>query len=157
MQKKYFSKYREPLLTIPDAITVQKDSYTWLLKDGLNDLFHEFSPIKDYSEKKFELEFLSFQLDPTKNDERHASENQISYETPLKINVRLTNKVLNQSKEQEIFLADFPLMTDHGTFVINGNERVVVPQLARSYGVFFTENELRGRKYFGAKIIPDNF
>ncbi|MBI2097636.1 MAG: DNA-directed RNA polymerase subunit beta [Candidatus Vogelbacteria bacterium] len=154
MEKKYFSKYQEPLLALPDLIRIQKDSYQWLASAGLKELFREFSPIKDYSEKKFELSFLDFALDPPKFDEHHAAENQLSYDTPLRVRVRLVNKIFKQEKEQEIFLADFPLMTDHGTFIINGNERVVVPQLARSYGVFFTENEIRGRKYFGAKIIP---
>ncbi len=154
MEKKYFSKYKEPLLNLPDVIKIQKDSYHWLAKEGLKDLFREFSPIKDYSEKKFELSFVDFALDEPKFDEHHAAVNQLSYDTPLRVRVKLVNKILKQEKEQEIFLTDFPLMTDHGTFIINGNERVVVPQLARSYGVFFTENELRGRKHFGAKIIP---
>ncbi|MEK7585070.1 MAG: DNA-directed RNA polymerase subunit beta [Patescibacteria group bacterium] len=154
MEKKYFSRYQEPLLNLPDVIKIQKDSYNWLKTEGLKDLFKEFSPIKDYSEKKFELSFVDFALDTPKFDEHYAAVNQLSYDTPLRVRVKVLNKILKQEKEQEIFLADFPLMTDHGTFVINGNERVVVPQLARSYGVFFTENELRGRKYFGAKIIP---
>ncbi len=152
--KKYFSGYRKPLLELPDLIKTQKASYRWLISDGLKELFKEFSPIRDYSEKKFDLEFTSFELDKPKFDEYHAAQNQLSYEVPLRVRVKLTNKILKQDKEQEIFLADFPLMTEHGTFVINGNERVVVPQLARSFGVFFTENELRNRKFFGAKIIP---
>lgn len=139
---------------MPDVIKTQRDSYNWLVTKGLKELFKEFSPIKDYSEKKFELSFNGFQVDEPKYDEYYATANQLSYETPLRVRVSLKNKILNQEKEQEIFLADFPVMTSHGTFIINGNERVVVPQLARSYGVFFTDNELRGRKYFGAKIIP---
>ncbi|HEY4476508.1 MAG TPA: DNA-directed RNA polymerase subunit beta [Candidatus Paceibacterota bacterium] len=154
LPKKYFSEYRPPLLPLPDLIEVQKSSYHWLTTSGLKELFREFSPIKDYSEKKFDLEFVSFDLDKPKFDEYHAAQNQLSYEAPLRVRVKLTNKILKQDKEQEIFLADFPLMTEHGTFIINGNERVVVPQLARSFGVFFTENELRNRKFFGAKIIP---
>ncbi|MEK7622128.1 MAG: DNA-directed RNA polymerase subunit beta [Patescibacteria group bacterium] len=154
LPKKYFSGYRPPLLELPDLIKIQKASYQWLITDGLKELFREFSPIKDYSEKKFELEFASFEVDQPKFDEYHAAQNQLSYEAPLRVRVKLVNKILKQEKEQEIFLADFPLMTEHGTFIINGNERVVVPQLARSFGVFFTENELRNRKYFGAKIIP---
>ena len=156
MEKKYFSQYQKPLLELPNLIKIQKDSYRWLLIDGLKDIFRDFSPIKDYSEKKFELSFLGFAIDPPRLDEYHAVLNQLSYDTPLRVRVKLVNKVLKQEKEQEIFMADFPLMTEHGTFVINGNERVVVPQLARSYGVFFTENEIRGRKYFGAKIIPSD-
>ncbi len=154
MQKKYFSKYHEPLAPMPNLVLAQIDSYKWLTKEGLGDLFREFSPIKDYSEKKFELEFVSFELDEPKFDEHYAKVNQLSYDAPLRVRVKLTNKIIGAEKEQEIFLADFPLMTDHGTFIINGNERVVVTQLARSFGVFFTELELRGRKYFGAKVIP---
>jgi DNA-directed RNA polymerase subunit beta len=152
--KKFFSDYRKPLLELPDLIKVQKASYRWLISDGLKEIFKEFSPIKDYSGKKFDLEFVNFDLDQPKFDEYHAAQNQLSYEAPLRVRVKLTNKILKQDKEQEIFLADFPLMTEHGTFIINGNERVVVPQLARSFGVFFTDNELRNRKFFGAKIIP---
>ncbi len=154
LPKKYFSNYRPPLLELPDLIKVQKASYQWLIGDGLKEIFREFSPIRDYSGKKFDLEFVSFDLDQPKFDEYYAAQNQLSYEAPLRVRVKLTNKILKQDKEQEIFLADFPLMTEHGTFIINGNERVVVPQLARSFGVFFTENELRNRKFFGAKIIP---
>ena len=154
LPKKYFSDYRPPLLRLPDLIEVQRASYEWLIGNGLKELFREFSPIKDYSGKKFELEFVNFDLDQPKFDEYYATQNQLSYEAPLRVRVKLINKILKQEKEQEIFLADFPLMTAHGTFVINGNERVVVPQLARSFGVFFTENELRNRKFFGAKIIP---
>ncbi len=135
-------------------IAVQQDSYDWLIKKGLPELFAEFSPIKDYSEKKFELYFDKLTLEAPKFDERHAIANQLSYDAPLKVTVKLKNKVLGQEREQEVFLADFPVMTNHGTFIVNGNERVVVPQLARSYGVFFTETDIRAKRYFGAKIIP---
>src|SRR3989344_5720674 len=154
MQKKYFSRYREPLAKVGNLVETQIASYNWLIKEGLKNLFKEFSPIKDYSEKKFELEFADYQLDEPKFDEHHAKVNQLTYDAPLRVRVKLKNKIVGAEKEQEIFLADFPVMTPHGTFIINGNERVVVSQLARSFGVFFTENELRGKKYFGAKIIP---
>lgn len=154
MKQKYFSRYREPLVEMPNLVKAQTESYKWLVTEGLAEIFKEFSPIKDYSEKKFELEFTSFELDQPKFNEHYARENKLSYDAPLRVRVKLKNKTLNQEKEQEIFLADFPLMTAHGTFIINGMERVVVPQLARSFGVFFTANEYRGRQYFGAKIIP---
>jgi DNA-directed RNA polymerase subunit beta len=154
MKQKFFSRYKEPLAEMPNLVQIQLDSYKWLIRDGLKEVFKEFFPIKDYSEKKFELEFLGFQLDEPKYDEHYARDNKLTYDAPLRIKVRLKNKVLKQEKEQEIFLADFPIMTDHGTFIINGNERVVVSQLARSFGVFFTANEIRGHKFFGAKIIP---
>ena len=154
MQQKTFSRHREPLAKLPNLVQVQTDSYRWLVEEGLKELFKEFSPIRDYSEKKFELEFTSFQLDEPKFDEIYVKDNKLTYDAPLRVRVKLKNKTLNSEKEQELFLADFPLMTSHGTFIINGIERVVVPQLARSFGVFFTANELRGRKFFGAKIMP---
>ncbi len=154
MQQKHFSKYREALAELPNLVEIQRDSYQWLLTEGLADLFKEFSPIKDYSEKKFELEFVGFEISQPKFTEHYAKDNRLSYDAPLKVRVRLKNKLTGSEKEQEIFLADFPLQTEHGTFIINGNERVVVSQLARSFGAFFTETELRGRRYFGAKIMP---
>lgn len=154
MEQKYFSRRKEPLAKVPDLVELQTTSFRWLVKDGLEDLFKEFSPITDYSGKKFELEFSGFAIDEPKYDEHYAKNNKLTYDAPLRIRVKLSNKTLNREKEQEIFLADFPLMTEHGTFIINGNERVIVPQLARSFGVFFTANEIRGVKNFGAKIIP---
>jgi len=118
------------------------------------DTFKDFSPIKDYSEKKFELEFKGIELSKPKFDEYFAKENKLSYEAPLKARVNLINKTTKTEKEQEIFIADFPMMTSHGTFIVNGVERVVVPQISRSSGVSFTEEELKGKRYFGAKIIP---
>src|SRR3989338_4261950 len=152
--KKIFSRFKEPLLALPDLVEVQTSSYEWLIKEGLKELFREFSPISDYSGKKFALEFLDFTLDEPKYDEYYAKEQKLTYETPLRIKVKLTNKALNIEKEQELFLLDFPLQTAHGTFIINGVERVIVPQLARYFGIMFTSNYLKGRKYFGAKIIP---
>lgn len=154
IKQKHFARYKKPLVEIQDLVKVQKESYQWLITEGLPELFKEFSPIKDYSEKKFELEFVSFQLDEPKYDEYYAKENKLTFDAPLRVRVKLKNKTLNQDKEQEIFLADFPVMTDHGTFIISGIERVIVPQLARTSGVLFTANEIKSKKYFGAKIIP---
>lgn len=154
MEQKYFSKHKKALAEVPDLVELQTTSFNWLIKEGLKELFEEFSPIRDYSEKKFELEFTHFELDQPKFDEYYAKDNKLSYDAPLRVKVKLTNKTLNQSKEQEIFLADFPLMTDHGTFVVNGIERVIVPQLARSSGVLFNSSVHRGQEMFGAKIIP---
>ncbi|MBI5458073.1 DNA-directed RNA polymerase subunit beta [Candidatus Kaiserbacteria bacterium] len=152
--KRYFSAYTPPLTTLPNLVKPQIDSFKRLLEVGLKEVFSEFSSISDYSGKKFELDFADFKLSEPKYDEFFAKENKLSYEAPLKITVRLKNKIMGTVKEQEIFMADFPLMTEHGTFIISGIERVIVPQLARSFGVFFTAEEIRGRKYFGAKIIP---
>ncbi|MEK7614496.1 MAG: DNA-directed RNA polymerase subunit beta [Patescibacteria group bacterium] len=154
LEKKYFSRYKKPLVDVPNLLETQVDSYKLLAERGLKEIFKEFSPIKDYSEKKFELEFTSFSLSEPKYDEYYAKANHVSYEAPLRATVKLKNKTMDTSKEQEIFMADFPLMTTHGTFIINGVERVVVPQLARSFGVFFSEIEIKGKMYFGAKIIP---
>src|SRR3989344_5386815 len=145
MQKKYFSRFKEPLLPLFNLVEVQTRSYEWLLESGLEEIFKEFSPINDYSGKKFSLEFLGFTLDKPNTDEYHAKENKLSYEAPLRATVRLKNKLNGEEKDQDIFLLDFPLMTTHGTFIINGVERVIVPQLARSFGVMFVANYLKGR------------
>ncbi len=152
--KKYFSRYKKPLVEFPNLIEAQVKSFKWLVETGIGEIFKEFSPILDYSSKKFQLEFPSFSLSESKNDENNSKINKLSYQGQLKARVKLTNKILGTVKEQEIFMSEFPLMTSHGTFIINGVERVIVPQLARSFGVFFTESENKGQKYFGAKIIP---
>ncbi len=152
--KKHFSKYKKPLVETPDLVSNQVDSYKWLIKDGIKEVFKEFSPISDYSGKKFQLDITSFELSEPKYDEYFAKDNKLTYEAPLRARFKLFNKTLGSSKEQEVFMADFPLMTSHGTFIINGVERVIVPQLARSFGVFFDVAELKGKRYFGAKIIP---
>ena len=152
--KKYFGKWKKPLTYLPHLVEPQIKSFQWLVKHGLEEVFKEFSSIKDYAGKKFELDFTGFKLSEPKYDEYYAKANKLSYEAPLKGTVRLKNKVLNSVKEQEIFLADFPLMTNHGTFIISGIERVIVPQLARSFGISFTAADIKGGRYFGAKIIP---
>ena len=152
--QKYFSKYKKPLAEFPNLLETQLVSYRWLIEKGIQEIFEEFSPIEDYSGKKFILEFKSFILSEPKYDENHAKLNKLSYDSALKVRVKLTNKSSGTIKEQEMFLTDFPLMTNHGTFIINGVERVVVPQLMRSFGIFFNSKELKGKKYFGAKIIP---
>lgn len=154
LNKKHFGLYRAPLVEAPDLVAAQKESYQWLITDGLKEIFAEFSPIQDYSKKKFDLEFTGFELLPPRFDEHYARENKISLETPLRAEVKLSNKQLGIEKTQEIFMADFPVMTVRGTFIVNGVERVVVPQLARSYGIFFTAQELKTGRFFGAKIIP---
>src|SRR3989338_8726294 len=152
--KKYFGRFREPLAEIPNLVVSQVESFQRLIDQGLKEVFAEFSSIKDFSERKFELDFVSFELAEPKIDEYTAKDKKLSYEAPLKVRVRLKNLIQKTDKEQEIFMAVFPLMTSHGTFIISGIERVVVPQLARSTGVSFTEQELKGKKTFGAKIIP---
>ncbi|HVS79418.1 MAG TPA: DNA-directed RNA polymerase subunit beta, partial [Candidatus Paceibacterota bacterium] len=154
LPKKVFGRFKKPLVDVPYLVESQIDSYNWLIEEGLKEVFSEFSSIKDYSEKKFQLDFTGFELAEPKYDEFYAKENKLSYEAPLKVRIKLKNFAQKTEKEQEIFMADFPLMTPHGTFIIAGIERVIVPQLARSFGAFFTAAEIRGRQYFGAKIIP---
>ncbi|MDO8565383.1 MAG: DNA-directed RNA polymerase subunit beta, partial [bacterium] len=152
--KKYFGRFRKPLTHTPNLVISQVDSFKWLIEKGLKEVFAEFSSIKDFSERKFQLDFTSFELSEPKFDEYTAKERKLSYEAPLKVRVKLKNLIMGTEKEQEIFMADLPLMTSHGTFVISGIERVVVPQLARSTGASFTAQEVKGKKTFGAKIIP---
>ncbi|MFC1720970.1 DNA-directed RNA polymerase subunit beta [Patescibacteria group bacterium] len=153
-EKKYFSRYKESLIEVPNLVENQVESFRLLIDKGIQEVFDEFSPISDYSGKKFDLEFVKFEISEPKFDEHFAKERETTYEAPFRVTVKLKNKTLGTEKEQELFMADFPLMTDHGTFIINGVERVVVPQLARSFGVLFTAQESRGKRYFGAKIIP---
>jgi len=154
LEKKYFSRYKKPLIPFPNLIENQLVSFNWLVEEGIKEVFKEFSPINDYSEKKFQLEIASFTLGEPKFNEAHTKVNKLTYEGTLKARFKLLNKSIGTSKEQEIFMADVPLMTKHGTFIINGIERVIVPQLTRSFGVFFTEQESKDKRYFGAKIIP---
>jgi len=121
----------------------------------LRELFDEISPIRDYGGKDLELSFGNYYLDDPKCTEAEAKKYGLSYEAALRIKVKLDNKKTKQIKEQEIFLGDFPLITPRGTFIVNGVERVVVSQLIRSPGVFFTGENIRGKKLFGAKIIPN--
>ena len=154
LEKKYFSRYKKPLVPFPNLIENQLISFNWLIETGLKEVFKEFSPINDYSEKKFQLDITSFVLGEPKFDEEYTKINKLTYEGALKVRVKLLNKSIGTSKEQEIFMADMPLMTKHGTFIINGVERVIVPQLTRSFGVFFTEQDIKDKRYFGSKIIP---
>ncbi len=153
-EKKYFARYKKPLVPFPNLIENQLSSFSWLVEEGIKEVFKEFSPINDYSDKKFQLDFTSFSLGEPKFTEEYTKVNKLTYEGPLKARVKLLNKGLGTTKEQEIFMADVPLMTKHGTFIINGVERVIVGQLTRSFGVFFTEQELKSKRFFGAKIIP---
>lgn len=153
--KKYFSKYKKPLVEFPNLIDHQLQSFNLFIEKGLKEVFKEFTPISDYSGKKFQLDIVSFHLGEPKCDETYAKENKLSYEAQLKARIKLTNKQTGTEKEQEIFLSDLPMMTGHGTFIINGVERTLIPQLSRSSGVFFTALEVKAKKYFGAKIIPN--
>ena len=152
--QKTFGAYRAPSVPFPDLVAHQHESFAWLLSHGLEELFKEFSPIGDYSGKKFELRIDGFEVGEPKYDEAFARENMRTYEAPVKATITLLNKTLGSEKSQDIFLADMPLMTPHGSFIVSGVERAIVPQLARSFGAFFTSEFIRGKQYFGAKIIP---
>jgi len=146
-------RYKEALMPLPDLLDMQLGTFQWLVQKGLQELFEDFFPVEDYS-GDLRLEFVDFVLEEPKHNEYYSREHNLTYEAPLRLRLRLVNKKTGEMKEQEVFLADFPIMTKRGTFVINGVERVIVSQLARSFGVYFTEYYLRGKKYFGAKIVP---
>jgi len=154
MPQKRFEKAAAPRIPLPDLIEPQRESFTWFVETALKEIFKEFSPISDYSEKKFEMQFKKYELGEPKYTPEFAKANKRTYEASLRATVVLKNKTFESEKEQEIFMSDIPVMTANGTFIINGVERVIVPQLARSYGIFFTAAESKGRTYFGAKIIP---
>jgi len=153
-ERRFFTDIRDAIET-PNLIEVQKTSYDWFFKDGIRELFEELSPITDFTGRDLELYFEKYYLDEPKFDEFTCREKNITYEAPLRVNVRLANKRTGKETTQEIYLGDLPVMTDRGTFVVNGIERVVVSQLIRSAGAFFTAEDLRGRKFYGAKIIPN--
>lgn len=155
LPKKTFAKFKKPFIDLPNLVENQISSFKKLVEEDLDIILKELNPIKDYTEKKFELEIKSFELSEPKYTEEYAKENKLTYEAPLRATILLRNKILNTEKEQEIFLASFPLMTVHGTFIVNGVERVIVPQLARSAGEFFDSEEISGKKYFSAKIVPN--
>ena len=142
-------------IDLPDLIEIQQASYQWFFDDGLKELFDEISPIRDFIGRDLELYFLDYYLDEPKFDEVTARAKNTTYESALRAKARLVNKRTGEIKEQQVYLGDFPIMTPRGTFVINGIERVVVSQLIRSAGVFFTSEILRGRYHYGAKIIPN--
>jgi len=153
-QRKSFSKLKE-VLPMPDLIEIQKDSYEWFLKEGLLELFDEINPVTDFIGRDLELYLEDYYLDEPKFSEVESREKNITYEAPLRVKARLLNKKTNRAINQEVFLGDFPLITDKGTFIINGIERVVVSQLIRSAGVMFTAEFAKGKKCYGAKVIPN--
>lgn len=152
--RRFFTPTKDAM-PFPDLIELQKNSYDAFLKFGCKELFEEVSPMTDFSERDLELYLEEYYLDEPKFDEMVCRDRNMTYEAPLRVNARLLNKKTGQSKTQEIYLGDLPVMTDRGTFIVNGIERVVVSQLIRSAGVFFTAENVRGRKYYGAKIIPN--
>ncbi|MBU1126019.1 DNA-directed RNA polymerase subunit beta, partial [Patescibacteria group bacterium] len=153
-ERRYFTPIRDAM-DLPDLVSVQKDSYKWFLEEGIGELLSEISPVRDFIGRDLELSFTDYYLDEPKFDEVTSKEKNITFEAPLRVKTVLKNLRTNDVKEQEIFLGDLPVMTQRGTFIINGVERVVVSQLVRSAGAFFTAEIIRGRRYYGAKIIPN--
>jgi DNA-directed RNA polymerase subunit beta len=153
-ERMHFTSIRGAM-DLPDLIEVQKSSYQWFLDEGIRELFKEVNPIQDFVGRDLELSFEDYYIDDPKFDEKTSKEKNITYEAPLRVKAVLTNLRTKEKKEQEIFLGDLPVMTPRGTFVINGIERVIVSQLVRSAGAFFSAEVIRGRRYYGAKIIPN--
>ena len=150
---RYYFTETEDSFKLPPLIEIQLNSYQWFLTEGLKELLQEISPITDFSGKKMELHFLSHSLDKPKHDPLTAKRKNLTYEASLKAHVQLINKETGEIKEQDIFLGSVPLMTDKGTFIVNGIERVVVNQIVRSPGVFYSKNSAFPQ-FFNAKIIP---
>jgi len=151
-----YSRQRE-VLEMPNLIEVQKDSYQWFLDEGLKEVFDDISPITDYS-GQLSLEFVDFSLceDDIKYTIEECKERDATYAAPLKVKVRLHNKENNEINEHDIFMGDLPLMTETGTFVINGAERVIVSQLVRSPGIYYAiDHDKIGKKLFSSTVIPN--
>ena len=153
---KSYSRIPE-VIEVPNLIRVQVDSYQWFQEQGLRELFAEVSPIQDFTGTRLEMHFGKYEFGQPKYCEAECRERDMTYAAPLRVNVQLIVKETGEVKEQEIFMGDFPLMTDKGTFIVNGAERVVVSQLVRSPGVYFTleRDATSGRDLCYAKLIPN--
>src|SRR5450755_2466359 len=145
------------VLPIPNLIELQLDSFRWFIANGLRELFDEISPIKDFTGKVMELQFLDYEFGIPKYTELECRAKDLTYSQPLYVNVELLIKETGEIQRQRVYMGDFPVMTDQGTFIINGAERVVVSQLVRSPGVYYsaTEDPTSGRTLFSAKVIPN--
>lgn len=153
-QRVSYGKLKE-ILEIPNLIEVQRRSYRWFLEKGLREALADISPIKDFT-GNLVLEFLDYTIGEPKYSVQECKDRDVTYAAPLRVKVRLINKETGEIKEQEVFMGDFPLMTEKGTFIINGAERVVVSQLVRSPGVYFGEQQdISGKKLYTATIIPN--
>ena len=150
-----FSKINE-VGVMPNLIEIQTSSYDWFIKEGLREVFEDISPIRDYADSLI-LEFIDYSLnDPPKYEQEECKERDVTYAAPLKVRVRLVNKETGEVKEQEVFMGDFPLMTEKGTFIYNGAERVIVTQLVRSPGPYYSvETDKSNNKLYSTQIIPN--
>ncbi|TMD48161.1 MAG: DNA-directed RNA polymerase subunit beta [Chloroflexi bacterium] len=148
------------MLPVADLIETQIRSFSWFKREGLRELFEEINPITDYTGKNYELKFLDYEFGQPKFDKEECRNRDMTFAAPLRINTRLTIRTgenAGEIKESEVFMGDFPIMTEEGTFIVNGTERVVVSQLVRSPGIYFTSGEDRasGRMLYAAKLIPN--
>jgi len=149
-----FAKINETL-ELPNLIEIQRNSYRWFIQEGLREIFRDISPIKDFT-GNLVLEFVDYSLGEPKYTEEECKERDMTFAAPLRVKVRLINKETGEVKEQEVFMGDFPLMTEKGTFIINGAERVVVSQLVRSPGAYYVESvDANGIKIYAATLIPN--
>lgn len=144
------------VLGLPNLIAVQTDSYRWFIDEGIREVFNDISPISDYA-GSLVLEFVDYYMEDTpKYSEQEAKDRDTNYSCPLKVKVRLINKETGEVKEQEVFMGDMPLMTESGTFIINGAERVIVSQLVRSPGVYYADEiDKSGNRIFSSTVIPN--
>ncbi|TDM13519.1 DNA-directed RNA polymerase subunit beta [Macrococcus bovicus] len=153
-QRRSYARISE-ILELPNLIEIQTKSYEWFLEEGLLEMFRDISPIEDFT-GNLSLEFVDYRLGEPKYDLDEAKNRDATYSAPLRVKVRLIIKETGEVKEQEVFMGDFPLMTDTGTFVINGAERVIVSQLVRSPSVYFNDKvDKNGKVSFGATVIPN--
>ncbi|MET0787027.1 MAG: DNA-directed RNA polymerase subunit beta [Paenisporosarcina sp.] len=153
-QRRSFARINE-VLELPNLIEIQTASYEWFLEEGLREMFRDISPIADFT-GNLSLEFIDYTLGEPKYPVDESKERDVTYAAPLRVKVRLHNKETDEVKEQDVFMGDFPLMTETGTFVINGAERVIVSQLVRSPSVYFHDKtDKNGKKGFGATVIPN--
>ena len=150
-----FSKINE-VAEMPNLIQIQTDSYDWFVREGFREVFEDISPIRDYADN-LALEFIDYSLtDPPKYEQEECKERDVTYAAPLKVKVRLCNKDKDEINEHEIFMGDLPLMTDTGSFVINGAERVIVSQLVRSPGIYYgIDHDKIGKELFSCTVIPN--
>src|SRR6476646_1993451 len=156
LARKSYARIPE-VLPIPNLIELQLDSFKWFVDKGLRELFDEISPIKDFTGKVMELQFLDYEFGPPKYTELECRTKDLTFSRPLYVNVELLIKETGEIQRQRVYMGDFPTMTGQGTFVINGAERVVVSQLVRSPGVYYTatEDPATGKPLYSAKVIPN--
>ena len=152
--RRSYSRITE-VLDLPNLLEIQSESYRWFLEEGLSEMFKDISPIKDFTEELL-LEFISYHLENPKYSVDECKERDATYSAPLRVQVRLINSATGELKEQEVYMGDFPLMTENGTFIINGAERVIVSQLVRSPGAYFNSSiDTSGRTLFTGTLIPN--